>query len=441
MRYQLPRWIDAAVLLIALFLIVHNVDAPMATHESLGDYAATIGNLKKEVGAIILAIYGCLALLFNRQRVFTFRNASGVFAILFLAFATASLAWSHNPELGASRWFGMIATVVAAAGAMKRFGTLQVLRWCFVAGSLYLTMGILNELRLGTFHLFSAGYRFHGINDYNSTGAEAVLLLFASLALARRVPSSWLYRSGIVIAIAVIVMTRSRTALVSCVVALGLVYGVTYLRRRTMILCVYCIALSTIAVLALAEADFINLSAVISFGRSDASTDVLTGRIPLWTQLYQDYARSHLLAGYGYGAFWTGERIEVISRHRKWTVAAAHSIYLDSLLAVGCVGSLLYLLTLLGLLASALKLARVTGGEGVFWACVLCALLIDGIADSSPWYIASMYFFMSVQAVFVISSLDVQNLIHSAHSYRDDEHLGARSRDPNEQELATAYRE
>jgi len=422
MRYRLPRCIDGAVLLIAIFLIVHNVNAPLDTHVSVSDYAARVGDLDKQVGAVILAAYGLLALFFNRQQVFTFRIGSGVCAFLFLAVATASLAWSQSPELSASRWFGMMTVVVAAAAAVKRLGTIDVLRWCFFAELMYLTLGILNELRCGTFQPVSAGYRFHGINDDNSTGTEAVILLFASIAMSRRAPSSWLYRSGIVMAIALMVMTRSRTALVSCIVALGIVYGVIYLRRRARILLLYGVALAGIGVIALTEADFINMNAVMSLGRSDASSDALTGRIPLWNELYEDYARPRIVTGYGYGAFWTRERIEAISRHRKWKVAAAHSIYLDSVLAVGLIGGLLYLLTLAGLLATALKLAEMRKEEGVFWACVLCALLLDGVSDSSPWYIASMYFFMSVQAVFVLCSLDVQRAIHGAGVYSNDDH-------------------
>jgi hypothetical protein len=423
MRYRLPKWIDAAVLVIAFFLLVHNVDAPTVTltRVSLDDYAANVGNIHKQVAAAILVVYGFIVLLINRQRVFTFRNACGSLAILFLAVATASIAWSDSPELSASRWFGMITMIVAAAAAMKRLGTLNIIRWCFVAEMVYLTMGIANELRLGALHPFSTGYRFHGINDPNSTGTEAVILLFASLAMSRRAPSSKLYRTGILLAVAVIVLTRSRTALVSCIGALGLVYGQAYLRPRAIALTVYCATLSMVALFALTEARFINLDAVISLGRPDTSADSWNGRVPLWMQLYQDYAQRSPVAGYGYGAFWTEERIKAISYHSKWKIAAAHSIYLDSLLAVGFVGALL------GLLASALRLAKMRTEEGVFWACVLCALLIDGVTDSSPWFIASMYFFMSVQAVFVICSLDVQNLLHNADVSCADERLRALS--------------
>jgi hypothetical protein len=48
--------------------------------------------------------------------------------------------------------------------------------------------------------------------------------------------------------------------------------------------------------------------------------------------------------------------------------------------------------------------------EGFFFACLLCAVLFDGFSDSEPWFISSIYLFASIQAVFVLNSLET-NLV------------------------------
>jgi O-antigen ligase len=139
-------------------------------------------------------------------------------------------------------------------------------------------------------------------------------------------------------------------------------------------------------------------------GRKDASHDTLTGRIPLWSELLTGYVDRRPIVGYGYGAFWTRERIEDISNDQGWSIAAAHSIYVDSVLAVGYCGGILYLSMLLSLFVMSLRVARMNRQDGFFFACVVCAVLLDGFSDSGPWYVASIYLFAPIQACFSLSS-------------------------------------
>ena len=85
----------------------------------------------------------------------------------------------------------------------------------------------------------------------------------------------------------------------------------------------------------------------LQFDRDTTTSDnaSLTGRIPLWSELMVS-VEQHPLLGQGFGAFWTPANIDRVSADQGWGISAAHSAYVDVLLALGAVGLVLYLDTL-----------------------------------------------------------------------------------------------
>lgn len=405
------KWVDFLILTGAFFLIAHSLDAPIAgTDLSLGQYGATAGTgtLSKQIGSLLLFCYGLFALLGNRRRTFSFKTLSARVAIGFFVLITLSLAWSTDRSASAVRWFGFLTYVLAAAGAVKRLQGEDIIRWYVFAQASYLILGLLNELRLHTFYPFAAGYRFAGIADDNATGNDAVVLAFSSIAMLRLFPSSRLYRTTLFMSLVILLLTKSRTALFSMIFALLITYCLVSLRGIKLGLYLYALAIVVSIPFVLTSLGLFQMSGAISLGREQASHDILMGRVPLWTELYDEFADKRPLLGYGYGAFWTPNRIEDISADQGWSIAAAHSIYLDAFLAVGVCGAILYVGTLLCLLGKAVKVARSGKREGLFFALLLCAVLFDGFSDSEPWFISSIYLFASIQAVFLLNSLALQ---------------------------------
>ncbi|MGI4757355.1 MAG: O-antigen ligase family protein [Janthinobacterium lividum] len=407
MKSLSTKWVDYLILGCAFFLIVHTLDGPGLGASASSPYGATAGTgtLGKQVGFILLLCYGLVALATNRAQAFTLKTVSAVLAIVFLAFITLSLGWSIDAHASMTRLFGFFTYVLAASGAVKRLGIRDVLRWYVFAQSSYLVLGVINEVRLQAFHPLTSWYRFSGIADDNATGNDAVVLAFASIAMLRSAPSSRLYRTALVLAIIILLLTKSRTALFSMIFALLIVYCFVAFRGLKLSLYFYGLILFFAFPFVLQTLDVFHIQDAVGLGRSDTSDEALNGRFPLWTELYTDFAEGRPMLGYGYGAFWTPNRIEDISTDQGWSIAAAHSIYMDALLAIGFCGAAVYLATLFSLFAKAVKLARSGSQEGYFFACLLCAVLFDGFSDSEPWFVSSIYLFGSIQAVFVLNSL------------------------------------
>jgi exopolysaccharide production protein ExoQ len=124
---------------------------------------------------------------------------------------------------------------------------------------------------------------------------------------------------------------------------------------------------------------------VFMMGRQDTeNTSSLSNRAPLWAELLQDVEARPML-GFGYGAFWTPERLRQVSFDQGWIVPHAHNTYLDQALALGAVGMLLYMAALWTGCAIAWKRYRIEPHETTLLAAILLSwLALSGLAESVP---------------------------------------------------------
>ncbi len=243
------------------------------------------------------------------------------------------------------------------------------------------------------------------LSDPNTTGVDAVVLVFSSIAMLRIRPGFWLYRATLLTGVSFLLLTKSRTALLSTIFALVIFYGVVSLRGMNRIRYLSILALVASVSFFFYSLNIINFKSALSLGRAEASESTMTGRIPLWTELYERNISKHPILGYGYGGFWTPQQSEKITSDQGWQVGAAHSIYIDAALSLGVIGLFLYLTILLLVLYRAIREARRGREDGWFFGClVLCALFV-GFSDSEPWFISSIYLFACIQALIAVSAI------------------------------------
>ena len=89
------------------------------------------------------------------------------------------------------------------------------------------------------------------------------------------------------------------------------------------------------------------------------------------------------ILGFGYSTFWTRDRITKVSNDQGWGISAAHSAYLELLLALGLPGLLLYMALVFFSLAMIKK--RLTHRQNrhlVFCASLIWGLLVIGATES-----------------------------------------------------------
>jgi exopolysaccharide production protein ExoQ len=198
----------------------------------------------------------------------------------------------------------------------------------------------------------------------NQLGFFTSLMLLAAVALLidGRQPVSARLLGGValVLALPLLVLTRSGTAIVSAVLAsLVLVanFAFSQLSRfeRVRLLGAGVVIMVPIAILLVVAGDDV-AGLLLDLMGKDAT---LTGRTLLWAHALQ-LIPQHPLFGYGYQAFWRQDTVEAESLWFEFHVLSRqgfhfHSTYLETAIELGWVGAAVLVATLLGVFGGLIR--------------------------------------------------------------------------------------
>ncbi|HBB32478.1 MAG TPA: O-antigen polymerase [Cyanobacteria bacterium UBA8803] len=113
-----------------------------------------------------------------------------------------------------------------------------------------------------------------------------------------------------------------------------------------------------------------------------------TGRRPLWELLWHRKIKSHLWLGYGYASFWQRWRgldnpAQDVVFGNGWRALHAHNGFMEILLALGLVGFILFVLSLLTTLARAVMyMSQTKRPESILPLVLLTYLLVPNLSLS-----------------------------------------------------------
>ena len=391
----------AAVILAASFAGANHLPGTSLRDDySLDDVelskAQSGGDLGRRAGFLTLAVFGLAGAGFGpagRWRVPLLSRGAGLTGLTLagmFGWWAASVLWSDDPPLTARRVIVVGLFLLGVAGAAKALTGRRLVAAAVWAVSLHLIGGVAVELALGTFRPWRGGYRFSGTIHPNIQALQLAAGLCGCVALAaaaraesggsgggRKRGGGWLLWGGVLLAF--LILTKSRTATAGALLALGGA-GLAASSTPTKLLSVAAGAVGgaglLIAVL-LAGADPTGeVRDAALMGRTEQHSS-LSGRLPIWEALTPYIAEEPML-GYGYGAFWTRERVEAVSSEVGWALSASHSAWIEAALEVGLVGvGLLGAVFLLGLARAGRAAAdpRRRGDPLPFFALALTLLL------------------------------------------------------------------
>jgi exopolysaccharide production protein ExoQ len=350
------------------------------------------GKLVRQSAFAVLAVAGAWGLIRPAARRLQVQwTALGAVAVALTVWCFASAIWSDNPSLASRRLFSLGTTIVASVALAKHFSSRDVMRLAFVCAGSHLLLDIAFAVAFGNFRPWEPGFRFSGLLHPNHEAANCALVILSSLALARgdrpgsRLISAKqgrvLYKAMAALAVVMIFLAKSRTAIAAMLLGYCCLrlQGAGRTARVVWVMGAVCVTCA--AVLFLGDLIANGLSSGVTLDRPDSDVSTLTGRVPLWEELLGDFA-SEPLTGYGYGSFWTPQRIYFISDSQGWPVSHAHCDYLDIALALGLIGLALYVLTLALAIESLLTAHRENeraGHDGC--AALFVFVAVGGIAE------------------------------------------------------------
>src|SRR6185437_6859400 len=140
--------------------------------------------------------------------------------LAYIGLAAASTTWAADELLAAKRAIVFLVLVFTAYVLAQAWSLREVLFFTIFASAASLMFGIVGAAARGDLHPFAPDYRFVGFANPNLHGIEAACLVIAAavglgVARSRRLPLTAL----LVFGVGMLLLTKSRTALVALMMA------------------------------------------------------------------------------------------------------------------------------------------------------------------------------------------------------------------------------
>ena len=385
-------WLLFLFLATILFFVYHdlsNAKSPLGNYDGSQDLIVGMvqdGSISRRLAVIALGFFAMITLVryraIDRLRI---KGSLGWILGGFAAWAIISPIWAEDRVLTLTRVTVFAILCVAAVAIANRFSLREIILWAFFTSGSYLAIGVFAELLFGTFRPLSSGYRFAGTLHPNGQGINCTLLLLSGVAAADlEKHRSTLFRICAFVGFAFLVLTGSRTAFAAALLALA-IYLWVVCSKRAKLVAVYALSIVFCLLLLVLGNTFLpDLKSAVMLGRVDASDGSFNGRTGIWDEI-RPYIQRRPILGYGYGGFWTPSHITEISEEEKWGIPNSHSAYLDTLLTLGVVGLVAYVLLLCAGIRSAFRLQKLLQNTAyAFWGVLLVFCAIDGLLESAP---------------------------------------------------------
>jgi len=340
------------ILAISVFLIMHNILISLNMQQgNLADVDAIVtavkgGSIKRQVGLLLFFFLSIVLLMSKSHKSLQINGFIGGLIIFFLFWICLSIIWSDDMII-TLRKVVVFGILCIGAIAIARSFTATDINYLalFITGS-FLIVGFVTEIILGTFHPAAEGYRFSGTLHPNHQGDNCAVLFLSAIAfaLSANPGRKSLYYLIAVVAFMFMILTKSRTAFISSVVAFLTFWVLKSTRRSKFAWGLGIIWIFTFFLIIDGDSFFSFLQQYILLGRErEEGLMDLTGRIPLWEDCFP-YIWKRPLLGYGFNAFWTPKNVIQFASAHQWIIVEAHSAYIELALGVGLIGLSAFLL-------------------------------------------------------------------------------------------------
>ena len=332
------------------------------------------------VTRVSLAMYGLACFWFQRRFRLRFTSPLLWVGLAFGGMIYGSVFWSINPTHTLFKLVVLSCVGGAALGFATAFSLRQLLEWLALTCAVYLCIGLLAEISLGTFKI-GDGHRFVGTVHPNTEAIFGAVLCLSSRLFYRPDRSRVLAVCFLALAVFCIYLTKSRTTLAAVVVSFAIMQILAARGKNRVyliLICVFICGCLTAGSVLLSVRNTGQIGNIMAMGRTEDVTS-LTGRLPLWEELLTWVHKSPVL-GYGYLAFWDSKRVEYLSETFSWEIPHGHNMYIDISLDVGLVGAFLFLCMLVGALISAARIYMRTNKieYAIVVGIFVCAMINGG---------------------------------------------------------------
>ena len=295
-----------------------------------------------------------------------------------------SMLWSIDPGITTRRSVALLIStifglVLAARydwnGLVQRlaivFGVLALFSFVFVF--IDPERAIHNEIHIGAWR--------GPWSEKNYLGSQMTRGFIIMLgAFAMRPDRGWAWIPLGMLCFGLVIMSTSKTALLACLVALGLYIILRIFRRYPFLRIPVVYGFISIAV-GLSVAMIVIPGEMLELIGKDRT---LTGRTDIWDALIVSIKDKPWM-GYGYGVYW-GDQLGpsyYVRLQLQWGIPSAHNGWIETWLSVGVIGVMLFALHYIWTLLLALHRIVRGGSETYFAVLVVIVFLVFSLSESA----------------------------------------------------------
>jgi O-antigen ligase len=279
--------------------------------------------------------------------------------------AMASAAWSILPDVTLRRAVGVLVWLAFAIIVAQRLSWREIIRaaaWGFLWLAAISVVLALVWPQHGIMDVEHPGAWSGAWTHKNQLGGHMAMAVATFAAAALIDPQRrMMWGAGLALALGLVVLSTSATALLSSALALGLFAFVLFVRRGPI---VAVLSVAAIAIVSLLIGGVLLLAPELAFNAIGRDA-TLTGRTDIWSYLFRAIEQRPAL-GYGYGAFWEDDTGPVwwVRAGVGWKAPSAHNGWIELALGLGIVGGGLFALS------AVMTSVRVIGAIAHPHACV-----------------------------------------------------------------------
>ena len=336
------------------------------------------------------------------------------FILPFLAFSGLSIFWSIYWQVSLYRWLIFLLTIVTGGYIGLRYGVREIIRLLSVFGlyTLFISLIVIIFLpKNGIMNYYNIQGAWKGIywhkNHMGMIASFVNILLFINLVYSLPAKGKPVLYWGALYLFSLffVYQTDSVAAYLTTIFLHGLVFlALLFMKFKDKLRPFhYLILAAAMAVVTLVL--YLNLD--LLFGIFNRNTS-LTGRIPMWTHLFETYFRTRPVLGYGFNAFWY---IEPYREEMALTVGYPDQIviadngFIDILINTGYVGLALFLVFYLVAWWRSIKYAlKAKDIIGFFPLILMSYTLVANVSWSLIFENESFFMLVMIALLFAISN-------------------------------------
>ncbi|WP_417492735.1 O-antigen ligase family protein [Maricaulis sp.] len=371
------RFVEAGFTVLALYLFSQALIGPIFAPSGSDETSVVLRLMWLPIYAI------ALVLMLARPGAALRTLGTNLPLLALIGLMAVSVMWSVAPDTTIRRAF--------ALAMSASFGLWMASRWSWremilLIATTFVLLGLSSAAMaiavpsMGIDHAVHAGAWKGVFWEKNTLGAMMAWGAVSGYAASRVDPKHWLFWMGCAaMCVALVLLSTSKTALLSCLLGTGIVIGIALCRRgfgfaSLMIFLGLTVGITIATIMLIAPVE-----ALQALGR-DAT---LTGRTDIWGVLIEEI-RTVPWTGYGYMAFWTAENGPVfwVRQATHWDVPTAHNGWIEIALAIGVPGVVLTAMVYLHAFLRAV--GRIFRGPETYWALAFIAMvLLVSISESN----------------------------------------------------------